>query len=70
MRFGSQAFQVTTPALRLFHFSTGQVTKVMNLPRQPEPVHRGLSISPDGSGLLYMQVDVGSSNLMLVDNFK
>lgn len=58
----------TTPVLALFHFSGG-VTRVMDLPVEPTPVHRGLSISPDGRSLLYMQADVATSNLMVVGNF-
>jgi hypothetical protein len=59
-----------TPVLNLFHFSSGKVTRILNLPVQPAAVHRGLSISPDGRGFLYLQADVGTSNLMLVDNFR
>jgi hypothetical protein len=47
-----------------------EVTKIMNLPQQSDQTHRGLSISPDRRGFLYLQADVGTSNLMLVDNFK
>lgn len=58
-----------TPVLALFHFARGGVTRVMDLPVQPMPVHRGLTISPDGRGLLYMQADIATSNLMVVSNF-
>jgi eukaryotic-like serine/threonine-protein kinase len=57
------------PALELFHFSDGQVSQVMSLPVQPAPVGRGLSISPDGRSILYMQADVSTSNVMVVGNF-
>ena len=58
-----------TPVLALFHFSDGGVTRVMDLPVQPSPVHRGITISPDGRSILYMQADVATSNLMVVSNF-
>jgi serine/threonine protein kinase len=58
-----------TPVLALFNFSGGEVAQVLNLPVPPAPVHRGISISPDGRSFLYMQADVATSNLMVVSNF-
>ena len=58
-----------TPVLALFRFVDGGVTRVVDLPMQPSPVHRGLTISPDGRSFLYMQADVATSNLMVVGNF-
>ncbi len=57
------------PVLALFRFADGGITRVVDLPMQPSPVHRGLSISPDGRSFLYMQADVATSNLMVVSNF-
>jgi Tol biopolymer transport system component len=57
------------PVLALFRFSDGGVTRVIDLPIQPAPVHRGITISPDGRSFLYMQADVATSNLMVVSNF-
>jgi Tol biopolymer transport system component len=57
------------PVLELFHFLGGGVTQVVDLPVQPAPVHRGITISPDGRSFLYMQADVATSNLMVVRNF-
>ena len=37
------------PVLALFRFSDGGVTRVADLSIQPSPVHRGITISPDGS---------------------
>lgn len=59
----------TTPALRLFEFSTGHVSKIMDLRMPPSVLYRGLTVSPDGRAFLYMQADPGRSNLMLVENF-
>ncbi len=58
------------PALAFFHFSVGEVTRVIDLPVQPAPVHRGLTISPDGRNFVHMQTDVATSNLMVVSNFQ
>jgi hypothetical protein len=57
------------PVLALFHFSDGGVTRIADLHVQPAPVHRGITISPDGRSFLYMQADVATSNLMVVSNF-
>jgi Tol biopolymer transport system component len=57
------------PVLALFHFAGGGVSRVVDLPVQPAPVHRGITISPDGRSFLYMQADVATSNLMVVSNF-
>ena len=57
------------PALELFHFSGGGVSRVMSLPVRPAAVGRGLSISSDGRSFLYMQADIATSNLMVVRNF-
>jgi hypothetical protein len=57
------------PVLALFRFSDGGVTRVVNLPIQPTPVHRGITISPDGRSFLYLQPDIATSNLMVVSNF-
>jgi Tol biopolymer transport system component len=57
------------PVLKLFHFSGGAVTRVMDLPVQPVPVHRGITIAPDGRSFLYMQADASTSNIMVVNNF-
>jgi Tol biopolymer transport system component len=57
------------PVLDLFHFADGKVTPLANLPVQPAMSHRGLSISPDGRSFLYMQADIATSNLMVVNNF-
>jgi Tol biopolymer transport system component len=60
----------TEPALRLFRFPTGKISRIVDLPVPPNPVFRGLSMSPDRRGFLYMHADVGKSNLMYVDNFR
>lgn len=58
-----------TPKLELFHFEGG-VSAIVDLPVQPAPVYRGITISPDGRNFLYMQADVATSNLMVVSNFR
>jgi hypothetical protein len=58
-----------TPALKLFHFADGATSPIMDLPVPPAPVHRGITIAPDGRSFLYMQADVPISNIMIVNNF-
>ena len=59
-----------TPALELFRFLDGKVTRVLALPTPPSKGHQGISVSPDGRSLLYMQADVATSNLMVVNDFR
>jgi Tol biopolymer transport system component len=58
------------PVLALFRFSDGGVSRVADLAMQPSPVHRGITISPDGHSFLYMQADIATSNLLVVGNFR
>jgi serine/threonine protein kinase/Tol biopolymer transport system component len=59
----------SSPSLSLFRFADHRVTHVADLPVQPSPVYRGVSISLDRRSLLYMQADVATSNLQVVQNF-
>jgi hypothetical protein len=59
-----------SPVLALFRFSDGGVSRVVYLSMQPSPVHRGITVSPDGRSFLYMQADLATSNLMVVGNFR
>ena len=60
----------SSPRLSLFRFADHRVTLVAELPVQPSPVNRGLSISPDRRSFLYLQADVATSNLQVVQNFQ
>lgn len=56
--------------IRLFRFSTRQVTAFAPAPAPPVPRYRGLTVSPDGLSLLYMQYDVRRSAIMLADGIR
>ena len=47
--------------------ASGKVTKVYTLTK---PVDLGLSVSPDGRYVLFVQNDFYGSDLMLVENFR
>ena len=57
------------PVLRFFDFGTSRVSHVVDLDEKPIEHEPGIAISPDGSWLLYTQVDSRSGDLMLVENF-
>jgi serine/threonine protein kinase len=58
------------PALELYNFSTRQVTQIRRVLTPLPGVYHGLAISPDGLNMLYLQVDPGRSNIMIVSNFQ
>ena len=45
------------PVLKFFRFRDGKTLVVRDLPRPPLQSERGLSVSPDGSLILYVQLD-------------
>ena len=53
-------------SVQFFDFATGRATSIVRITK---PLDLGIGVSPDGRTLLYSQVDVTGSNLMLVDNF-
>jgi hypothetical protein len=57
------------PGIDFFDFSSQRVTKRIPLDKQPK-LWGGLSLSPDETWLAYSQVDVASSDLMLVEGFR
>ncbi|HEY3742081.1 MAG TPA: protein kinase [Bryobacteraceae bacterium] len=57
------------PELKLFHFSNGEVTHVVDLLAPPAQSHQGISVSPDGRGFLYLQTDPAATNLMVGNRF-
>jgi Tol biopolymer transport system component/DNA-binding winged helix-turn-helix (wHTH) protein len=66
-------FAVPTPAaalLRFYNFVTGRFTDVAKLEKQPVYGPPGLAVSPDGRSILYVQRDLSSSDIMLVENFR
>jgi serine/threonine protein kinase len=57
------------PALELYNFSTRQVTHIRPVQTPPPGIYHGISVSPDGLSMLYLQVDPGRSNIMIASNF-
>jgi len=53
-----------------FDFSTQQVRRITDADRDFSPMNGGLSVSPDGSWILYSQIDDVRSDIMLVDHFR
>jgi Tol biopolymer transport system component/DNA-binding winged helix-turn-helix (wHTH) protein len=50
-----------------FDFATGKTTAISTSDKQPG---NGLALSADGKSILYVQVDLEDSNIMLVKNFR
>ncbi len=58
------------PALKFFSFATRRVTQLRVLERDPLQGPPGLTVFPDGRGILYAQADQSISDIMLVENFR
>jgi Tol biopolymer transport system component len=57
-------------AVKFFSFDLQRVSTVAILPKQPPYADSGLTISRDGTSILYPQIDHAGSNIMLVENFR
>ena len=55
--------------IEYFDFVTAQSTPILNL-EKASPVFGGLTLSPDGKSLLYVQSELDESYVMLVRNFR
>jgi hypothetical protein len=55
--------------LRFLNFSKQQVTRISELPTVRAGPYRGLSVNPDGRTMLYLQLDPGRTNIMVVNKF-
>ena len=55
-------------SVKLFDLSTGGLTRVLALDRNP-PGNPGLNVSPDGRWLILTRVDYTNHDIMLVENF-
>jgi Tol biopolymer transport system component/DNA-binding winged helix-turn-helix (wHTH) protein len=54
-------------ALDFFDFTTGKTTTISTLEKQPGI---GLAVSADGKSILYTEIELEDSNIMLVKNFR
>jgi Tol biopolymer transport system component/DNA-binding winged helix-turn-helix (wHTH) protein len=55
--------------LKFFNFDSRAVSQIAELPRYPWG-GPGLAISPDGNSVIYGQVDVAESDIMVVDGYR
>ena len=53
--------------LKFFDFATGKKTSVYT---SEKPLVMGLAVSPDGKSILYPQIEVAESSIMLLTNFR
>jgi Tol biopolymer transport system component/DNA-binding winged helix-turn-helix (wHTH) protein len=58
------------PGFKFYDFATKKITIICDMEKKPYQGAPGLSVSPDGHFLLYVQVDEAGTSLMLAENFK
>jgi Tol biopolymer transport system component len=58
------------PTIEFFSFATGRVSRIAAMEKEAARFCAGFAISPDGRWLLYAQVDLSGSDIMLVENFR
>jgi Tol biopolymer transport system component/DNA-binding winged helix-turn-helix (wHTH) protein len=55
---------------KFFDFATHKITLMGDMEKSPYEGAPGLSVSPDGKYLLYVQLDEARNNLMMAENFR
>lgn len=58
------------PGLKFYDFATKKITSLGSMEKEPYEGAPGLSVSPDGHSILYLQLDEARNNLMLAENFR
>ncbi len=58
------------PGFKFYDYATRKITNICNMEKGPYEGAPGLSVSPDGRFILYVQLDEARNNLMLAENFK
>jgi Tol biopolymer transport system component/DNA-binding winged helix-turn-helix (wHTH) protein len=58
------------PAFKFFDFVTHKIAVMGDMEKGPYDGAPGLSVSPDGKYLLYVQLDESRTNLMMAENFR
>ena len=58
------------PGFKFYDFLTHKITTMGDMEKDPYEGAPGLTVSPDGRFLLYVQLDEGRNNLMLAENFR
>jgi Tol biopolymer transport system component len=56
--------------IRYFDLAMGQTRPIAAMPRRPSVGDSGLAVSPDGRWVLYSQLDLQGSVIMLMENFR
>jgi Tol biopolymer transport system component len=57
------------PGVVFFDFATARARRVADLPGAPEP-WAGIALSPDGRSVLFSKVEQGTSDIMLIEDFR
>jgi Tol biopolymer transport system component/DNA-binding winged helix-turn-helix (wHTH) protein len=60
----------TKPGISFFDINTHHITRVFDLENRPASANPGLAISPDKRTILYTQLDVSYSDIVLAENFR
>ena len=55
--------------LNRLDMSTGNITRIAAIEKDPPAGVSGLSVSPDGQWIIYPQADQQTSRIMIVENF-
>ena len=58
------------PGFKFFDFATRKITSMGDKEKYPFEGAPGLSVSPDGKHLLYLQLDESRNSLMMAENFR
>lgn len=62
--------QKSRPGFKFYDFATHKITNMGDMEKGPYEGAPGLTVSPDGRSLLYVQLDEGRNSLMLAENFR
>jgi Tol biopolymer transport system component/DNA-binding winged helix-turn-helix (wHTH) protein len=57
------------PGFKFYGFATKKITTICDMEKGPYAGAPGLSVSPDGRYLIYVQLDEARENLMMAENF-
>ena len=58
------------PGFKFYDYATRKITNIFDMEKKPYQGAPGLSVSPDGHFLLYVQLDEAGTSLMLAENFR
>ena len=58
------------PGVVFFDFAAARARRVADLPGAPEPWVGGIALSPDGRSVLFSKVEHGTSDIMLIEDFR